>query len=268
MALVLKNIFTPSTDEIAQNYVIESWHVSQSVDALTGAAAYDITISGSLNLTGSTLTGSTANITSITGSLRGIATSGSKVYIASNTSTNTVYSLVFKNNTQALDNYHELAADTGGPLYNPSNNSLTASFFSGTLTGSFSGSGQITSASYAVSSSYAVTASYLDGSVNTAVVALTVSGSFIATGSTSPSGPGFFKFIPGYGITNSGTQTTTINVPEITALQPGIDVFVTIGLSGSNPNNNVSYDITGANITFRSQLPGIATEFTYLIMYR
>lgn len=265
MALVLKNIFTPSTDEIAQNYTIESWHVSQSVDALTGHAAYDITISGSLNLTGSTLTGSTANITSITGSLQGIATSGSKVYIASNTATDGAYSLVFKNNTQALNNYHELAADTGGPLYNPSNNSLTASFFSGTLTGSFSGSGQITSASYAVSSSYAVTASYLDGSVNSAVVALTVSGSFIATGSTSPVTPGFFKFIPGYGITD-GTSNTTISVPEIGALRNGADYFITIGISGSNPTNNVSYDVAGAVITFISQFPN--TEFTYLIVHR
>lgn len=265
MALVLKQIFATGSDQISQNYAIESWHVSQSVDALTGAVAYDITISGSLNLTGSTLTGSTANITSITGSLQGIATSSSKVYIASNTATDGAYSLVFKNNTQALNNYHELAADTGGPLYNPSNNSLTASFFSGILTGSFSGSGQITSASYAISSSYAVTASYLEGSVNTAVVALTVSGSFIATGSTSPVTPGFFKFIPGYGITD-GTSTATINVPEIAALVPGRDIFITIDLSGSNPANNVSYSILGSAVTFKSQIS--STEFTYLIMHR
>ena len=265
MALILKNIFTPSTDEIAQNYTIESWHVSQSVDALTGVAAYDITISGSLNLTGSTLTGSTANITSITGSLRGIATSGSKVYIASNTATDGAFPLVFKNNTQALNNYHELASDTGGPLYNPSNNSLTASFFSGTLTGSFSGSGQITSASYAVTSSYAATASYLEGSVNTATVALTVSGSFIPTGSTSPQTPGFFKFISGYGITGV-SSTTSITVPEIGALRNGANYFITTGISGSNPNNNVSYDVAGTTITFTAQAPN--TEFTYLIMYR
>jgi hypothetical protein len=54
MAKVLQNIFTPSVDEIAQTYTIESWHVSQSVDALTGADDYDITISGSLIVTGST----------------------------------------------------------------------------------------------------------------------------------------------------------------------------------------------------------------------
>jgi len=39
--------------EIQQGLAIESWHVSQSVDAFTGAEDYDITISGSLTLTGS-----------------------------------------------------------------------------------------------------------------------------------------------------------------------------------------------------------------------
>jgi hypothetical protein len=60
MAKVLKNIFNAGTDEIKQSFTIESWHVSQSVDALTGVQDYDITISGSLTLTGSTnITGST-----------------------------------------------------------------------------------------------------------------------------------------------------------------------------------------------------------------
>ena len=53
MANVLKNIFTPGVDQISQNYIIESWHVSQSIDAFTGAKAYDITLSGSYTLTGS-----------------------------------------------------------------------------------------------------------------------------------------------------------------------------------------------------------------------
>jgi hypothetical protein len=53
MANILQKIFTPSVDEVVQNYTIQSWHVSQSVDALTGTEAYDITISGSLVVTGS-----------------------------------------------------------------------------------------------------------------------------------------------------------------------------------------------------------------------
>ena len=54
MANVLQNIFNAGVDEVAQTYVIESWHVSQSVDALTAAVAYDISISGSLSVEGPT----------------------------------------------------------------------------------------------------------------------------------------------------------------------------------------------------------------------
>ena len=39
--------------EIQQGEIVQSWHVSQSVDAFTGEDAYDITISGSSTLTGS-----------------------------------------------------------------------------------------------------------------------------------------------------------------------------------------------------------------------
>jgi hypothetical protein len=52
MAKILKNIFVSGSDEIVQDYTVESWHVSQSVDAFTGASDYDITISGSLDVTG------------------------------------------------------------------------------------------------------------------------------------------------------------------------------------------------------------------------
>jgi hypothetical protein len=62
---------TLSKANIAQGNTIQPADVSQSVDALTGLFSYDITISGSLNLTGSIVTGSTANFTSITASLFG-----------------------------------------------------------------------------------------------------------------------------------------------------------------------------------------------------
>lgn len=53
MAKTLKKVFSPTVDEVVQNFTIQSWHVSQSVDAFTGADAYDITLSGSLVVTGS-----------------------------------------------------------------------------------------------------------------------------------------------------------------------------------------------------------------------
>jgi len=42
-----------SKQDIVTRKVVKPWHVSQSVDALTGIEAYDITISGSLTVTGS-----------------------------------------------------------------------------------------------------------------------------------------------------------------------------------------------------------------------
>lgn len=60
-----------SKSNIANGNTILPSDVSQSVDALTGLFSYDITISGSLNLTGSTVTGSTANFAQVTASLFG-----------------------------------------------------------------------------------------------------------------------------------------------------------------------------------------------------
>ena len=46
---------TLSKQGIETGEIIEALHVSQSVDAFTGANAYNIKISGSLNVTGSLL---------------------------------------------------------------------------------------------------------------------------------------------------------------------------------------------------------------------
>jgi len=63
MANTLKNIFNPGVDQIAQTYTIESWHVSQSIDAFTGAQAYDIVLSGSFTLSGSSSIIGSLNVT-------------------------------------------------------------------------------------------------------------------------------------------------------------------------------------------------------------
>ena len=59
-----------SKSGISTSATAEAWHVTQSIDALTGAEAYNITISGSLNLTGSAVTGSFSgdgtNLTGVT----------------------------------------------------------------------------------------------------------------------------------------------------------------------------------------------------------
>ena len=53
---------------IQNSQTIQAWHVTQSIDALTAAEAYDITISGSL-----TLTGSVSSLNGFTGNLVGTA---------------------------------------------------------------------------------------------------------------------------------------------------------------------------------------------------
>ena len=50
---ILEDIFTSGSDQIDQGYTINAQHVSQSVVALTGEENYDISISGSLTISGS-----------------------------------------------------------------------------------------------------------------------------------------------------------------------------------------------------------------------
>jgi len=154
--------------QIQTGQTIQAVHVNQFVDALSGSVAYDLVTSGSYTIIGplyATASWATNAINAKT------ADSASKPYIASNASTNTEYTLVFKNSTGTLNDYHQLAADgTNGPYYNPSTNTLTVPVISGSsvqatsLTGSLSGS--ITgTASFATSASYALTSSYASNGV-------------------------------------------------------------------------------------------------------
>jgi len=73
---------TLSKTGISNGGTIQAPHVTQSVDALTGIQAYDIKISGSLNLTGSV-----ASFSGFTGNLAGTASWASNT-VAANTATN------------------------------------------------------------------------------------------------------------------------------------------------------------------------------------
>lgn len=152
--------------QIQTGQTIQAVHVNQFVDALSGSAAYDLRTSGSYTIIGplyATASWATNAIAAKT------ADSGSKTYIASNGSTNTEYTLVFKNDTGALNDYYQLGADgSNGPYYNPSTNTLTAVNISGStakftsITGSLLGN-----ASTATSASYALTSSYASNGVST-----------------------------------------------------------------------------------------------------
>jgi hypothetical protein len=151
--------------QIQTGQTIQAVHVNQFVDALSGSQAYDLVTSGSYTIIGplyATASWATNAINART------ADSASKPYIASNASTNTEYTLVFKNSTGALNDYYQLAADgTNGPYYNPSTNTLTVpvisgssakvTSFTGSLLGDVNGSSSYsTTASYALTSSYAI----------------------------------------------------------------------------------------------------------------
>ena len=47
---------------ITTGNTVEAYHVTQSVDAFTGTVAYDISLSGSLLLTGSMINGTSDNV--------------------------------------------------------------------------------------------------------------------------------------------------------------------------------------------------------------
>ena len=106
--------------QIQTGQTIQAVHVNQFVDALSGSQAYDLRTSGSYTIIGplyATASWATNALNAKT------ADSGSKTYIASNASTNIDYTLVFKNDAGALNDYYQLAADgTNGPYYNPSTN--------------------------------------------------------------------------------------------------------------------------------------------------
>ena len=74
---------TLSKNNITDGNAIEAWNVTQSVDAFTGIAPYNITISGSLDINEAPITNLTASIISasvgITGSLFGVASTSSYV---------------------------------------------------------------------------------------------------------------------------------------------------------------------------------------------
>jgi hypothetical protein len=162
------------------------------------------------------------------------ANSSSTVYIASNSGTNINYTLVFKNNTSGLDNYHQLAADgVNGPYYNPSTNilggvggitisgsigsfnSITGSSITGSLTGSLLGT-----ASFADTASYALAAQsfpYTGSAI--------ISGSLGVTGSINQSN----------GVGNLNISQEIINIVNIS---PGPTIVVS--KSPINPDLAVS----------------------------
>jgi hypothetical protein len=191
------------------------------------------------------------------------ATSASTVYIASNSETDTNYTLIFKNNAGALDNYYQLAADgTNGPYYNPSTNilggvggitisgsvgrftSITGSSITGSFTGSLLGTASFAiSSSRAVSSSFALSASYAPDATFPYTGSALITGSLEVTGSLTVNTPaGDIDLTSTNIILNAGTLRAPL-LPSSTPL-PGAVL------------NTVLVDTLNGTLYVTSSLPG------------
>jgi hypothetical protein len=127
-----------STTGIVDGQIINAAQITQSIDALTGTEAYDITISGSFTLVGTTGSG-TFN--------RSIQT----LQVEPNTTiplTDREYNIAFFNSTSSTPT--PLKWSGTGPSFNPVTETLTVANFQGT-------------ASFCATSSLAQTASFLSG---------------------------------------------------------------------------------------------------------
>ena len=205
---------------------------------------------GSTNITGLSMTGSLHGIAS-TASFVITAQTGSKannIIINNNATTNQIYRLtyVLDSSMPSIGNstYLPLNADSGsdgGLSYNPSNNSLTASLFSGT-------------------------ASWATNVVNKPTPSV-ISGVSYPSGSIKVPGS-LFNFIAGADKTGNPSNTSSIQITELSGKTLGQTAFVTAtAVSGSGPISSiqVSGSIVGNVLTFESSFPN--TDFNYIIMY-
>ena len=237
---------TLSKTGIAQDQTINAWHVTQSVDALTGTAAYNITLSGSL-----TLTGSVDSFNGYTGSLFGTASYASQALTASyvenvdkiEITDNPSYGgeTFYPTFTSNTSGYGSVLVDSSQFTYNPSTDTLTAGNLEGT-------------ASLATSASFAET--YTDPTF--------VDGAIYPSGSVSvPDSP--LKMIAGAG--KSGAASTgSITINELIGKTLNQNCFV-VATVEDNAGSSISIDPSGIppNLKFVTTSPNV--DFHFQIFY-
>lgn len=290
--------------QIQTGQTIQAVHVNQFVNALSGSQAYDLTISGSLTVIGplnataslaisantavtasyvlnavSSSFASTASfvrnavtasyvLNAVSSSFASTGSVSNKPFIALNASSNVDYTLVFKNDAGALNDYYQLAADgTNGPYYNPSTNilgglgGLTVSGSIGrftSITGSVLGNVNGT-ASFATTASYALTASV----AQQATTAEIINGFYIPSGSIV-SVAGALKMFAGASKTTGTIAVVTVSPIDLTGKILGQNLF--LGIAPSQSNSIVSATLNSpTSITFESTIAN--TDFTFIATY-
>jgi hypothetical protein len=223
---------------IINGQTIQPIHVTQTIDALTAADAYDITISGSL-----TLTGSVSSLNGFTGDLVGTASRATEASITtqvrpSNTVSDFGYTLPYLSGTGSLATMYYSAT---GPTYNPTTETITSANFEGT-------------ASLATTASFAET--YADPTF--------VDGPIYPSGSVSTPGSAL-KIIAGASQTD-GTSTANVTVNELTGKTLNQNCFITAMAEDASPGA-ISIDPSSPppNLSFKSQNPN--TKFHFHILY-
>ncbi len=211
---------------ITQNNTIQAWHVTQSIDAFTGTS-YDLTIAGTLNATGSTITGSISNATS--------ASRAINVQI-SNVAANQGYTIPYLASTGST--LTGLYYSATGPVYNPITERILAT------------------------SSWSVTSSFAE----TAPTPTQILGTAYPSGSASFPNSNL-KIIAGASKTGTTPNTVAITISDILGKTLGQTAFVTATVSGSAGvmNSIVVNSLLGNILTFESQAP--ATDFYYTVVY-
>lgn len=215
-----------SKSGITTGATIQIWHVTQSIDAFTGTS-YDLTIAGTLNATGSVITGSISNATS--------ASRAINVQI-SNIAANNGYTIPYLASTGST--LTGLYYSATGPTYNPVTEKLN------------------TTASWAVSASYAV---------NTEPP-IQVLGTVYPSGSASIPNTSL-KMVTGASKTGTAPNTVAVVITELTGKTLGQTAFVTATASGSAGvmNSVVVNSLLGNTLVFESQAP--STDFYYTVIY-
>ena len=216
---------------IVDGQVITAAQITQSIDALTGAAAYNITISGSFAFTGNTTGSGYFNNANVANAIRpgNVAASGAKYtvpYLASTGSTSALY------------------YSGTGPKYDPVAETLISTNFEGT-------------ASFATTASHALNAG-TPSSVNGYTV---VSGTPLATS---------LNFIAGSdALVGPGPALVQINIPFLIGRNLGIQAFITATYSGSAGSGYAvqvnSLDPSTGDVIFSGP---VANTFYYHIIYR
>ena len=145
-----------SNNGIVLNQTIYPQHVSQSVDAFTGADAYDITVSGSFTVTGSTAIKGDVN-------LDGPITMYGNVVAPNLTSTAQTNVVTFN--------------PINGQLYYTASNAISPSTASNAVSASYSATASY--AEYAVSASYAATASWAINAITASYVTTAQTASYV-----------------------------------------------------------------------------------------